>query len=165
MDVTQLAKLHGVSRNTIYEWLAAEPRLPQRDDGSFIVAETIAWRVQRELNKDRKTRAQQNDEPKLSEMNRKLRAEADLKELQLERERGSLIPFEMFEEKIGKVIGGFAAVAAGQLTRFERKAVQADTPAAARVLMQEIHRALMEGAQEFAGEVDQGALASEEVDE
>ena len=74
VNATQLAELHGVTRETIRQWTVAG--CPRRQDGSYVVAETITWRIQRELEKDKKTRAPQGDEPKLTEMNRKLRAEA-----------------------------------------------------------------------------------------
>jgi phage terminase Nu1 subunit (DNA packaging protein) len=149
-----------VTRETIRQWTVAG--CPRRQDGSYIAAETITWRIQREIEKDKKTRAPQGDEPKLTEMNRKLRAEAELKELQLAQMQGTMIPAEQHEEIVSRIAGGFAAVASGQLTRFERKIVQTTTPAEARVLTTEIHRALMEGAQGLADELDAEADAPDE---
>jgi phage terminase Nu1 subunit (DNA packaging protein) len=161
VNATQLAQIHGVTRETIRQWTVAG--CPRRQDGSYVVAETITWRIQREIEKERKARSPEDDAPKLTEMNRKLRAEADLKELQLERERGELIPTEEHEEIVSRIAGGFAAVAAGQLTRFERRIVQAATPADARVLTQDIHRALMEGAQGLADDLESEADGLEAV--
>lgn len=151
--------MHGVSRETIRQWTVAN--MPRRDDGTYIVAETITWRIQRELAKDRETRAPKDGDEKMSELNRKLRAEAELKELQLERERGLAVLADDHEAVVARIAGGFAAVASGQLSRFERRMVQAKTPAEARVLTQEIHRALMEGAQGLADDLESEAVALE----
>lgn len=147
----ELAGLHGVTDETIRLWGLAG--LPRRDDGSYIVAETITWRVQRELEKER-AKSKGEDKPKVTEMNRKLAVEADLKELQLQRERGEVVPIEDFDEVTQRLIGGMAAVAAGRLQRFERPIVQSKSAAEARLLTQKIHAALMEGAQEFGRELE-----------
>lgn len=128
---------------------------PRLSDGTYIAAETITWRIQRELQLARPAKAE--GEKPVTEMNRKLAAEADLKELQLAQLRGELVTVEAHTEVVARIAGGFAAVASGQLARFERRIVQATTPAAARVVTQEIHRALMEGAQDLADDLDDAA--------
>ena len=147
-----------MTRETIRQWTA--DGCPRLDNGTYIVAETITWRIRRETAR-KKPEGESGDRPK-SEMNRKLAVEADLKELQLEQLRGNLVTRELHEEAVGRIAGGFAAVAAGQLARFERRIVQATTPAAARLVTQEIHRALMEGAQSLADELDAEAAAESE---
>lgn len=161
MNASELAQLHGVTRETIRQWTVAG--CPRRQDGSYIVAETITWRLQRELEKDRNARAPRDGEEKLTEMNRKLRVEADLKELQLERERGTQLTADDHEAVVARIAGGFSGVAKGQLQRFERKIVQATTAAAARVVTQDITRALMVGAQGLADELDAEASDAEDA--
>lgn len=164
VSASALAQLNGVTRETVRQWTFAG--CPRRDDGSYIVAEVISWRIARELEKDRAARAPKDGDEKISELNRKLRAEAELKELQLERERGLAVSAEDHESVIARIAGGFAAVASGQLSRFERRMVQATTPADARVITQEIHRALMEGAQGLADALEAEADAlGEEADD
>lgn len=136
--------------------------MPRRDDGNYMVAETIAWRIQREIAKS-KRRGDDEDAPKLTEMNRKLAVEADLKELQLERERAESLPAEEFHSTISRVVGGFAATAKGRLSRFERDVVKATTPADARRLMDRISVALLEGGRDVAQMLDDEAAAEEEA--
>lgn len=151
--------MHGVTRETVRQWtIAGCPRL---SDGTYIAAETITWRIQREIQLARPAKAE-GEKPQ-SEMNRKLAAEADLKELQLAQLRGELVTVESHTEAVAKIAGGFAAVASGQLARFERRIVQATTPADARIITQDIHRALMEGAQGLAEDLEDDASAQEEA--
>lgn len=153
LTAAQLAKLLGITEQRIRQW--ADLGCPQVRKGRYTVAAVFKWRVEREAARVKeRTNAG-------SPLQQKLRAEAELKELQLARERGELMPAEEHAEIVSRIAGGFAAVAAGQLTRFERRAVQATTPAAARVLMQEIHRALMEGAQGLADTLEAEADALE----
>lgn len=162
MNVTQLSALMGVSREAVRLWTMANPPVPRRDDGTFVVAEVVTWRIQRAVEAERE-KIRDDEKPKTqSEMNRKLSVEADLKELQLEQMRGTLVPIELHQEIIGKISGGFAAVAAGRLARYERAIVQAKSAADARRLTQQIHIALMEGAQDFADELDEEAAAEAE---
>lgn len=162
VNASELAQLHGVTRETIRQWTVAG--CPRRQDGSYIVAEVITWRIQRELEKDRAARAPKDGDEKMTELNRKLRAEAELKELQLARELGNHITTEDHEAIVARVVGGLAAVASGQLQRFERKIVQAKVPADARIITQDIHRALMVGAQEFADTLETEAAGLDEDD-
>lgn len=148
-SVTDAARLLGVSTRTLQSWLAQglEHRLV---DGQrrVVLADVLRWRVEAERAAARDAAAP--DEA--TERARKLRAEATLKELELERARGQLVEVDRLDEFIRRFVGGFQGTAAGRLARYERRIVAARTPAEARMLTQEIHRALMEGAQEFAAE-------------
>lgn len=145
-----LARLIGVTVESIRLW--TQQGCPRRDDGSYICAEVVAWLRQREREKIREELKTSGKAP--TEMNRKLAAEADLKELQLARERGETLTAEVFDERMGRVVGGFAAVAKGQLHRYERAIVRTTTAVEARKLTEQIHAALMEGAHNLADELD-----------
>jgi phage terminase Nu1 subunit (DNA packaging protein) len=157
VNQSQLATLHGVTRQTVRDWTLAG--CPRRDDGSYIVAETIAWRIRQKVEEAKRERASESDEPKLTEMNRKLKVEADLKELELQHRRAESIDAPVHRDVTARLVGGFASVAAGQLARFERRMLQSTKPAEARAISQDIQRALMEGAQGLADELDAEADA------
>lgn len=161
VSATALATLHGVTRETVRQWTV--DGCPRRDDGRYMPDETITWRIRREVAKVRKDDGSGARAKPASEMHRKIAAEADLKELQVEQLRATLVPAELHAEIVGRIAGGFAAVAAGQLTRFEKKIVQATRAAQARVITQDIHRALMEGAQALASELEDAARAADEA--
>lgn len=157
-NASDLARLLGASRETLRQWtLAGCPRL---DTGDYIVSEVVTWLRKRERDAAIAEGKQQSQQPK-TELNRKLAAEAELKELQLERERGLVIEVEDAEERIARVVGGFAAVAAGRLARFEREIVRCTTAADARKLTDRIRVALMEGAHDLAQELDGEAVLDE----
>lgn len=145
-----IAQLLGVTPQRVTQWIQAG--CPTTGDGKKLDLVTVVeWRIARAETQARSaTRAE-------SPLQRKLDAEAKLKELQLEREQALSVSAEDHEEVVARIAGGFAAVAAGQLQRFERRMVQARTPADARVITQDIHRALMEGAQELAESLDSDA--------
>jgi phage terminase Nu1 subunit (DNA packaging protein) len=126
---------------------------------AFLLRDCIAWRVDRE-----KDLAANNESPiEANERARKLRAEADLKELELRQKRGELVELAAFEEAIDRIIGGFAAVAAGRLARFEREMVKCTTAGGARKIRERIAAALMEGARGYADEWEAEAEAVEAV--
>lgn len=155
-----IARLLGVSRESLRAWtLAGCPRL---DSGLYVVAEVVTWLRKRE--RELALAEQKPDGQKISELNRKLSAEANLKELQLERERGLVIDAAVADERIGRIVGGFNAVASGRLTRFEREIRQCTTAAEARRITERIRVALMEGAHELADELDAEAVVDEAVD-
>jgi hypothetical protein len=150
----------GVSAESVRKWHLGG--CPRKDDGTFVVAEVVTWLRARDVEAER-TKAKSTDAPK-TELNRKLSVEADLKELQLAQLRGELVTIEVHDEQIGRIVGGFAAVAKGQLTRFERDIVRSTTAADARKLTDRIHAALMEGAQGLADDLDAEAARDTEDD-
>lgn len=147
----------GVSREAVRLW--TNEGAPRRDDGSYIVAEIVTWLRE----KDRRAQRDENVPKESAERARKMRTEADLKELELEERRGALLPLADFMEQLEAVIGGFASVAAGQLARFERKIVAAKSVGDARRITQEIHAALMAGAREHADRLE--AEADEDAED
>lgn len=150
-----LARLLGCTPETIRNWTL--DGCPRRDDGTYIVAEVFTW--VRKWDRDRAAKEKPPKQQK--EFDRKLSFEADLKELQLKRELGEVLPAAEYHASIAKIAGGFAAVAKGRLSRFEREVVKTTTPAGARRLMDKMSAALMEGAQGLADELEEEAAEDE----
>jgi len=150
LTITEVANLFGVTRATVTNWKKAG--CPCRTVDNKIVFDLqplMAWR--RQEDRAAGTRGVLPDGyDKELESARKLRADADLRELDLAERRGELVPVKDFEARLESFLGGFAAVSAGRLQRYERDIVAAADPAAARRVTQAIHVALMEGALEYA---------------
>lgn len=137
--------------------------LPQANrDGRpcYVPREVIRWFRDREREAGRREGSGDGAPNELLERARKLKAEADLKELELAERRRLLLPSDEFLARWSSLVGTFAAVATGQLQQFERKIVQATTPADARRVTDAMRLALLRGAQEFA---DQTAAAIEDA--
>jgi phage terminase Nu1 subunit (DNA packaging protein) len=159
VTVAEFAELNGVTAARVYQWIQeGMPHRKRKNRPTGIVPrEAIQWRVDR---------AEANAKPKYgtdddSPGKRKTIAEAEFKELQVQQMRETLVPIADFEEVVGNLVAGFAAVAGGRLQRFEREMVAATTPAAARKISQRIHQALMAGAQDYAEQIDAEATALE----
>lgn len=150
-SATALASTLGVTREAIRLWTL--DGCPRRDNGTYLVAEVVTWLRKR----DRETASREHAPDEAKERARKLRAEADLKELELQERRGQLVTHALFQERLDGIVGGFAAVAAGQLARFERPIVAAQTVGDARRITEGIHRALMQGARDFGGQLEADA--------
>lgn len=158
-SIEETAALFGVTSRTLQNWRAAG--MPHRMTGGrpkFVWRECIRWReetIRAEEREKLRGNAPVKDDDRLT------RAQADLKEMELAERRRQLVPFEEFQAANDALVGGLAAVSAGRLKRFERPIVQAMTPAEARKVTQEIHRALMEGAREYADDLEAQAAAGE----
>jgi hypothetical protein len=155
VSVADFAELTGKTSARVYQWIqdGMPHRKRVRKGTRILPREGIAWLLE-QAKKDAKPK-DANDSP----LNRKLLAEAELKELELQERRRALIPAEDFDRFLDAFIGGFAAVASGQLQRFEREIVAATSSPAARVITEQIHAALMEGAQEYATQLETEASA------
>lgn len=150
-SVAEFAEDQGVSSQRVYQWIQAGMPHRKRKTGTRIVsAEANKWLREFARNEGRQETGL--DEGK--ERARKVRAEADLKELEVAERRRQMIPASELEEFCESFVGGFAAVAAGRLQRFEREIVKASTAGEARRITQQIHTALMEGAQAYAQQLD-----------
>jgi hypothetical protein len=157
VSVAEFGELLGVSSQRVYQHIqAGMPHRKRARKGTRIVPrEALAWLLDRA-----REQAKTVDGP-VRPRDRKESAEAELKELQVLEMRRVLIPLEDFESFVDSLIGGFAAVAAGRLQRFERDMVVASTPGAARLLTDQMHAALMEGAQEYATQLEAEATVLE----
>jgi hypothetical protein len=147
---------HGVTVRTVTNWIAAGmPHRTTRGERRVVRAEANRW-----LKADIHAKARAEVAPsEADERARKLRFEADLKELELQERRAFLVPAEKYREHTESFVGGFAAVAAGQLARFEREIVVADDAPKARKVTQAIHEALMRGSQEYADQLEAERVA------
>lgn len=153
---SELALLLACTEETVRVW--ARAGCPRQSNGRFRMPDVLAWLLARE-----RATVEARLGKKHSPMNRKLEAEAALKELALKRENGELLLVQDFNALAERVVGGFAAVANGRLARFERDIVRTKTATDARRLTDRIRVALMEGAQEFADELErENDEASEE---
>lgn len=150
----------GVTARTVQNWIKAG--MPHRLRGATAEIEprsAIRWVRERDAEELRAKLT--GGEGSESALTRKLRIEGDLKQLDLDQRKRALIPAAEFEEFAESLVGGFAAVAAGRLTRFERDIVRAKAPADARKITQAIQRALMAGARELADQIDEEAARAE----
>lgn len=162
VSLSAIAELLGVSTRQIQNYRAEGMPVRQTSGKiSYVPRECIRWRIERE--RDSALAATAPLEP--LERARKLRAEADLKELELKERRRALVPVEEFQARIDALVGGLVAVASGRLQRFEREIVAATTPAAARKITERIHDALFEGARAFADELEAEADALADTEE
>ena len=148
VSVTELSRLLGFTRENIRQWTLKG--CPRRDDGSFVVSEVVAWLRQRE----REAAAPDTAPDEAQERARKLRAEADLKEIELARARGDVVPIGDYRTELERVLGRMRAVVSGQLNRFERRIVACQTPAEARALTRDIEAAICEGGLGLAEAMD-----------
>jgi phage terminase Nu1 subunit (DNA packaging protein) len=147
----ELASHFKKTRQTVHNW--TKEGMPHRSDGkesTYVLSECIEWRIAEE-REDALARAAKASESidEAKERARKLRAEADLKELELLVQRREVMPTAVHLQRIEEIAAGFASVANGKLTRFEREIVAVGTPGDARRVTQRIAEALMQGVHEF----------------
>lgn len=161
VSVQAFAEIRGTSSQRIYQLIQeGMPHRKRKTATRIVPREALRW--ERERDKERGG----PDDGKLNFVAmqiRKMAAEAQLKELELAKARGELIPAEIFSQFTTSFAGGFASVAAGQLGRYERDMVKVATPAEARELRMKIHTALMEGAQQQADAMDAEASTIEDL--
>lgn len=158
--LAEFAGDHDSDVRTVTRWI--QEGMPHRRVGSerrIVRSEANKWL--RGMERERARAETSPDEA--VERARKLRAEADIKEDERDEKRGKLVPVEAYRVRLDEFVGGFAATAAGRLHRFERDIIQCSTPAAARKLTQDIHEALMRGAQDYADTIEAMSDAEEEA--
>lgn len=163
----QLAQLYDVDRRTVTNWLNEEPPCPSTGAGkerAFSTAAVARWYADRAVRHAAATTPALGEIVEATERARKVRAEADLKELELAERRRQLIPSDEYQRRLDDFVGGFGATAAGRLTPFERDIVKATDAPAARKITQRIQAALMAGAQEYAELVEAEARALDDAE-
>lgn len=149
ISVKEFAELVGLTTVRIYQLVKEGMPHRKRKRGTRIVPrDSITWM----LEKAAEAAKPKNEAP--SARARLDLAQAELKELEVEERRKLLIPLDAFDTFVDALVGGFAAVAAGRLQRFERDIVIAASAPDARKVTERIHAALMEGAQEYADALD-----------
>lgn len=170
LSLTDIAAEMEVTTRTIQNYV--RDGMPHRrekasGDPRFVARECQRWRREREIEAAvEKERARLSSTEKLDkdkEMAEKVKVERQIKEIELLELRGKKIDIDLYQERIEAFVGGFAGVAAGQLHQFERQIIAATNASEARRLTDEIHRKLMEGAQEYA-EMLEAEMAATEVE-
>lgn len=159
VSLTDIAAVFGVTTEAIRLW--RKEGMPTRvvsGDVRFVVTECVRWR--REM--DRADRAPEGDTGKQDKL-RVLRAEAELKELDLNERLGRLVDRAVFDETVETFVGGFVAAVMGRLQQFERDVVQAQTPQAARAVMDRIQEEVLRAAREYADALDAAADTEDET--
>lgn len=152
----ELAERFGKDERTITNWMQAG--MPSRTRAGKLA---FAWLQCLEWREKQIERAAKEGSQKDSELEQKIRAERKLKEFELAEKQRELVPAAESESFVTDFVGAFAAVASGRLQRFERDIVNATDPAAARRLTQRMHVALMEGAQDYAAQLEAEAQTLE----
>lgn len=148
---------HGVTIRTVTNWLAdGMPYRNVRGERRVVRREANAWLLDRAKRKAAE-RERDNRWDKDIEMAKKTAVERRIKEVHLARLLGDMLPVDEFDALADRLVGGFAAVASGQLQPFERR--MGLPPEEARALTMEIHEALMRGAQQLADELEADADA------
>jgi hypothetical protein len=152
LSAKALADLLQVNRSAVFQWKDAGCPFRKGSKGfEFVVSEVVAWLEKRAEERGRKSAESQDGQSPYAQ---KQLADAEYRRIQIEQLRGSLIEVDVVREEYERFVGGFAAVATGRLQRFEREILQTTSPADARRLTQRMHAALMEGAQEYAAEIE-----------
>ncbi len=152
VHLQEFADDHGVTVRTVTNWIAAGmPHRTYRGERRVVRSEANAWRLARE--RERATeKASGGMWDKDIEMAKRIRVDRQIREIELRKRQGTMLPAEAFEQRIDRIVGGFAAVCMGQLQPFERE--MGLEPAAARALTLRIQEALMQGAQHLADTLD-----------
>ena len=161
VSLTEISgSVFGVTAEAIRLW--RKEGMPTRmvsGELRFVVSECVRWRRER----DRAERASGPDDNGRQDKLRALRAEADLKELDLRERLGHLVERAEFEETVETFVGGFVAAVMGRLQQFERDVVQAQTPQTARAVMDRIQEEVLRAAREYADAVDTMADETEDT--
>lgn len=152
VHLQEFADDHGVTVRTVTNWIAeGMPYRTHRGERRVVRSEANAWRIDRE--RERATnKAAGGRLDKDIEMAKRIRVDRQIREIELRKRLGTMLPAEAFDQRIDRIVGGFAAVCMGQLQPFERQ--MGLEPGAARALTLRIQEALMQGAQQLADVLD-----------
>lgn len=155
---SEFAELLGITVRQLTNYRAeGMPHRMANGVATYVPSECIKWLLARERDLARAAAVP----GEASERVRKTRADADLRELELLERRRQLVPTVEFQEALDAIIGGFVAVAAGQLQRYEREIVQVATLAAARGLTEQMHDALMLAARRYADQLEAESVSDQ----
>jgi phage terminase Nu1 subunit (DNA packaging protein) len=164
LSLQEMADEMGVTTRTIQNYV--RDGMPHRGKSGaprFVNRECQKWLRETEVESAVARERDRAGLDKEKELAGKYRVERLLKEHEYDVERARFTPKDETQAVIDEIVGGFAAVAAGRLRRFERDIVQAVTPADARRLTQAIHAALMDGGREFRRQIEAEAARMEAV--
>lgn len=160
VSLNEIAVVFGVTTRTILDWRkAGMPSRRESGETRFSLPECVRWR--REQDREAATK---DDDTSKEDRRRILRAEADLKELELHERSRSLCEVATYESEAVTFVGSFAAAVLGRMQQFERRMVQVSTPQEARKLVEEMQDDLMRGARQFADQL-QAEAGADEIEE
>ncbi|HTS88113.1 MAG TPA: hypothetical protein VMG41_06435 [Gemmatimonadales bacterium] len=163
IEQAQAAHWLGITRQSLGVW-AQRPGAPVVMRNGKRLLRWPAFPRWRERELERQVRAESRSPRLAAAAERYEVARARKMELETEALEGTLVPLADYEQELNKVVGTLAAVASGELMRFERDIVTCQTPAEARRITQEIHAALMRGANQAADELEREMGESEQSD-
>lgn len=164
VHLQEFADDHGVTIRTVTNWLAeGMPHRTLRGERRVVRKEGNAWLIERAR---RKVLEKETDRlwDKDVEQAKKTAVDRQLRELELSKRLGELMPIGDLEEFADRLVGAFAGVCAGELQAFERR--MGLEPDVARRLTMEMQEALMRGARAVAdaleAEADEIEAAADE---
>ena len=150
LSLADMAALIGKTTETLRLWRHEGcPHVMQSGRPRFVPREVWKWREERITD-----RAAGNAK-EAKARDRKELAEAMLKEIELEQLLGNVASVTDLAEAARTFVGGMAATITGRLAAFERRIVLATTAAEARAVADEIKRACLQGARQFADAFDE----------
>lgn len=159
VSVTEFAELIGRTSQRVYQLLQKSMPSRKRSGTTRIVPkEAIRWLIEYEtweFQQQRKTTSDVPDEGE--ERALKMRAERQLKELELLHASKQVVAIADFNEFTERVLGTFTAVVSGRLQRFERDMVAVKDTVDARKLISRMQAGLMEGARSYGDQIDDEA--------
>lgn len=162
VSVQEFANLIGKTSQRVYQLLPKG--LPHRKRGGhtkIVPSEAIKWYIEYQTWEFQQQRKRTDIPDEEEERALKMRAERQMKELELMERAKDLVPAADLNEFVERVFGGFAAVVHGRLQRFERDIVRANTPPDARKLVERMQAAMMNGARAYADQLDDEAAELE----
>ena len=162
VSVQEFADLIGKTSQRVYQLI--QKGLPHRKRGGhtkIVPREGVQWWIEHQTWEYQEQRKRKDIPDEEEERALKMRAERQIKELELMKMAKDLVPAADLTEFVERVFGGFAAVVAGRLQRFERDIVRANKPPEARKLVERMKAALMNGARAYADQLDDEAAELE----
>jgi len=163
VSLTEIAEIFGVTTETIRLW-RKEGMPSRRESGQlrFVVAECVRWRRER----DKAAAAEETGSDTSKEDRRAIiRAERQLRELEVQEKLGLLVEREAFDAEIERCVGGLVAVVASRLQQWERDIVQVTTPQQARALTERIQDDLLAGMRELGDQLETSAEAEDDAED
>src|SRR4051812_42234040 len=129
VSVAQFAEIWGKTSQRVYQMIQkGMPHRRIKGVTMIVPREAIAWLIEWEtweLQESRRKASGADIPDEEEERALKMKAERQLKELELMERAKELVPAADLNEFIERVFGGFAAVVMGRIQRFEREIVRA----------------------------------------
>lgn len=155
---TELADLIGCAKTSIDSWVAEGAPVVRKEgrkgiESQYNSRDFIKWLIDREKTKAA-ARANTADLDQLRA--EKIRAETRLKELQLAREAGEVLPLRQFEQTLATVLSSIRAVMLSLPQRAAMRLVgETDSARISAALKEEVNAALSAGADAYTAAVEE----------